>query len=936
VRRVDYNTSAAGAHQPVIRRVPFAFEHVRIHSGTIATATVSSSGEIASSVSYAEQLPHHQGTIADDIVTTALPAKSSGEPRENVMVAVTGLLQSTRNQLVTATGESAITLLLSVIVCGLIMALAFTCFVDFLRRSRQALEGHSRGAPVSKADISTALLRAYDVHSMIGFGAFGVVHEVTSKQDHKKYAMKMVDLSTSDVGELEQEAEILEFIRHDKYTVGCVDIRQDACFFYFVMPLYQGGDITECLSKYMQTSGLIPEQLFLRLFQQMVASVSYVHSMRVIHCDVKPDNFLLTSMDLFDSSNRIALADFGCSSILTPGNFMYEKCGTPCFFSPEVLAGRYRFEYDIWALGLTAYVLVTGSYAFKGELEIQEWMESNAKYPFAVPDTSKATQHMLMRAVARSSKNRATAEELQVIAGKHPMNGVDLEAPTGGAIKLQSAPLARMGSGVLKRLDRMVKSLFEAESVPDDHDTFKPFTYAIKGSIARHYDWWSVTKCVDRNVGVVPSFQKYLSDAAAKSKDGLKKTSKETRQWMETSSEKDVSAIRKILKGYGVDAEAFGKHGAKSLEDFATEVLRGGSYLSEDGKKLTRVIHVGTLVLEGPGDKILVQRAARKSSAHSWEQTGLALPSQKIYAHDDRSAFVHDLIRGCDIDSETEVVLEKEKRFFIRKESSISFPGIQTYYLVDQRRARLAPGLSDERLEELGIRVGVKNGFVVGAAKRLLGQKKIVWVDRNSFEDPTRHDPAPATKTEMVRYMALQPASVTGVALADIVMMLKQCKLDPISFDVENLALLSKEASVGECELSVTTDKNNKSFLTRHVRIALLYILAPNESLLVEVSKAAGDGSIADDYGVDQLPTVKLRALEHPCAGARREMALHIGVDVDTARFELLPLAESALEEISRKGLDFDKAHHRLPGIRTVLHKCVVVVRLNANSAKVH
>ena len=68
------------------------------------------------------------------------------------------------------------------------------------------------------------------------------------------------------------------------------------------------------------------------------------------------DNFLLVKQDLAEADNRVALADFGLSAKLEPGQYLEEKCGTPCFFSPEVIERRYRFEFDSWALGLTAYV----------------------------------------------------------------------------------------------------------------------------------------------------------------------------------------------------------------------------------------------------------------------------------------------------------------------------------------------------------------------------------------------------------------------------------------------------------------------------------------------------------------------------------------------------------------------------------------------------
>lgn len=109
-----------------------------------------------------------------------------------------------------------------------------------------AEEAPKDGLPRSDTakNYSEEVMKQYKVGPLLGFGSFGVVHEVASRKDGRTFAMKMVDLSASDMDEVELEAEILQLVRHERLTVGCMDLCHDACFFYIVMPIYRGGDLT--------------------------------------------------------------------------------------------------------------------------------------------------------------------------------------------------------------------------------------------------------------------------------------------------------------------------------------------------------------------------------------------------------------------------------------------------------------------------------------------------------------------------------------------------------------------------------------------------------------------------------------------------------------------------------------------------------------------
>ena len=83
-----------------------------------------------------------------------------------------------------------------------------------------------------------------------------------------------------------------------------------------------------------------------------------VHSLRIVHRDIKPDNLLISH------DGSVKLCDFGVSRRfdLNESEFISETHGTYHFFAPEMTTGeKYSaFKQDIWAFGLTFYILATG------------------------------------------------------------------------------------------------------------------------------------------------------------------------------------------------------------------------------------------------------------------------------------------------------------------------------------------------------------------------------------------------------------------------------------------------------------------------------------------------------------------------------------------------------------------------------------------------
>jgi len=86
---------------------------------------------------------------------------------------------------------------------------------------------------------------------------------------------------------------------------------------------------------------------------QALAALAHAHEKKIIHCDIKPENFILFP------GNRLKLADFGFAKI-SLRTLKASGSGTIDYIAPEQAMGRPKFQSDVFSLGLVLYRLFTG------------------------------------------------------------------------------------------------------------------------------------------------------------------------------------------------------------------------------------------------------------------------------------------------------------------------------------------------------------------------------------------------------------------------------------------------------------------------------------------------------------------------------------------------------------------------------------------------
>ncbi len=108
----------------------------------------------------------------------------------------------------------------------------------------------------------------------------------------------------------------------------------------------------------------IPEDVLSKITAQILEGLCYIHSRKIIHRDIKPQNILL------NQKGQVKLADFGMAGIkdsTQTNRDLYETFqGTITYMSPERLQGKeHTYNSDIWSVGLVLIECATGRFPFQ-------------------------------------------------------------------------------------------------------------------------------------------------------------------------------------------------------------------------------------------------------------------------------------------------------------------------------------------------------------------------------------------------------------------------------------------------------------------------------------------------------------------------------------------------------------------------------------------
>ncbi|MGH7578869.1 MAG: serine/threonine-protein kinase, partial [Gemmatimonadales bacterium] len=255
----------------------------------------------------------------------------------------------------------------------------------------------------------------YLITEVIGAGGMGQVYQAQDVRLQRTAAVKVLHSHLAGdpaaVARVMREAANGSRIRNP-HVVDISDYGEtDQGVPYLAMEFVAG----ESLRATVEREGRLEPRRAALLLRQMAHGLDAAHRLGIVHRDLKPDNLLVYRGE--DGVELVKIVDFGISRAvqderqqLTRTGFITGTCE---FMSPEQVAGRaLDHRSDIYALGLVAFMMLTGSLPFAGatpELAMMARMrESPRRLEEAVPSVrwNRGLQEALDRALAFEAAER--------------------------------------------------------------------------------------------------------------------------------------------------------------------------------------------------------------------------------------------------------------------------------------------------------------------------------------------------------------------------------------------------------------------------------------------------------------------------------------------------------------------------------------------------
>ncbi|THH33076.1 hypothetical protein EUX98_g1093 [Antrodiella citrinella] len=198
-----------------------------------------------------------------------------------------------------------------------------------------------------------SMLSLYDVGELsLGSGGYGSVHKAQERASGLIVAIKSVRSRAFRGSKgsitLPREIDIGLRLEHVNVIETRDAFRDEQHFLLELAPFGNAFTAHEILGNFDQ-------ETVRAISKDACNGLAYLHSMNILHRDVKPDNLLFMSLHPI----VVKIADLGLAKRLTEGDAQQTLCGTEMYMAPEIsaLSTPYDLKIDCWSFGVTVFTL---------------------------------------------------------------------------------------------------------------------------------------------------------------------------------------------------------------------------------------------------------------------------------------------------------------------------------------------------------------------------------------------------------------------------------------------------------------------------------------------------------------------------------------------------------------------------------------------------
>lgn len=279
----------------------------------------------------------------------------------------------------------------------------------------------------------------YRLQWIIGHGGMSTVWLADDVRNDREVAIKVLRPEFSDNNEFlhrfRNEAHTAQSIRHP-HVITTYDYREipdpaGHTFCFIAMEYIRGESLADLLAR----EGALPEDMVLTALDQAAHGLAAIHSLGLVHRDIKPGNLLITQ------SGAVKITDFGIAkaAAAVPLTRTGMVVGTAQYVSPEQAQGkRVTAATDVYSLGVVGYEMLSGHRPFTGDSQVSVVLAHINEAPPALSTTISApTRELIGISLRKDPTTRfadgtelATAVQAVLNGYRPPQPAAAAKAPT--------------------------------------------------------------------------------------------------------------------------------------------------------------------------------------------------------------------------------------------------------------------------------------------------------------------------------------------------------------------------------------------------------------------------------------------------------------------------------------------------------------------------